>query len=72
MYRTRIFSFGCKFCQFTGIFRQYEMLAIFLTDLQKLNIGYFLIPSSTENNYIYLSIKQGIKYKIICSGVISV
>ena len=32
----------------------------------------FLIPSSTENNFIYLSIRQGIKYKIICSGVISV
>ena len=36
------------------------------------NIGYFLIPSSTENNFIYLSIRQGIKYKIICSGVVSV
>ena len=33
---------------------------------------YFLIPSSTENNFIYLSIRQGIKYKLVCSVVVSV
>ena len=33
---------------------------------------YFLIPLSAENNFIYLSIRQGIKYKIIGSGVVSV
>ena len=32
----------------------------------------FLIPPSTENNFIYLSIRQGMKYKIIFSGVVSV
>ena len=35
-------------------------------------VTYFLIPSSAENNFIYLSIRQAIKYKIICSGVVSV
>ena len=37
-----------------------------------LNWSYFLIPSSTENNFVYLSIRQGIKHKFICSGVVSV
>ena len=34
--------------------------------------SYFLILSSTENNFISLSIRQGRKKKTICFGVVSV
>ena len=34
--------------------------------------NYLRIPSSNENNLIYIPIRQGIKYKIIFSGVVSV
>ena len=40
--------------------------------ITSINYCYFLIPSSIENNFIYLSIRQGKKYKIICTGVVSV
>ena len=34
--------------------------------------NYLRIPSSNENNLIYIPIRQGIEYKIIFSGVVSV
>ena len=43
------------------LMRLYTYKCLIVTYKCYIYINYFLIPSSTENNFIYLSIRQGIK-----------